>query len=243
MVIEKNGQEYGLTEEIAEFYDGKDNLGISVTTLGGARVITYSYYDINELLLVKGTECVTKMLNESVGLTPFFLVVDQSGKEHIVTSISQLFNSATFQFKYIGGGNSVRGIIVNEWQACFYDKKSGQTSRITISYSSIKLLFSSRLFLLTSKVTQPNTDPDKWLPAELSVTDTDKSVPVQVLIESIDSANKTNVIYYSITQFKRTLSAKIDYLVVCVFLKWSAIIIRNKSCVFCLASAWNLLQR
>jgi hypothetical protein len=136
MVVEKNGQEYGLTEEIAEYFDGKDNVGISITTLGGARVITYSYYDINELLLVKGNECVAKLLNESIGDTPFFLVVDQSGKEHIVTSFAQLINSDTIQFKYIGGKNSVRGIIANEWQACFYDKKYSITSRVTISYSS-----------------------------------------------------------------------------------------------------------
>lgn len=46
--------EYGLTAEIEEFYDGKNNIGISVSTAGGSKITTYSYYDINHLLIVKG---------------------------------------------------------------------------------------------------------------------------------------------------------------------------------------------
>jgi hypothetical protein len=52
--IEKNSDELSITEEISEFYDGIDNVAIAVTTLAGNVVGTYSYYNINELLLVKG---------------------------------------------------------------------------------------------------------------------------------------------------------------------------------------------
>ena len=41
------------TIEIDEFYDGQSNIGISINTLIGQKIYTYSYYDQNELLLVE----------------------------------------------------------------------------------------------------------------------------------------------------------------------------------------------
>lgn len=51
-VLERNG--LGLTEEIKEFYDGKDNIGIAVTTEASIITVSYAYFRINELLLIKG---------------------------------------------------------------------------------------------------------------------------------------------------------------------------------------------
>jgi hypothetical protein len=136
MTVEKIDVSRGFTQEIGELYDGVDNLGISYTRLENILLLTYSYYDINQLLLVKDTQCVAKLLNESYDETPFSIVGQQNGKQHIISGLAQLINSNSITFKYTGGSNSVRGIIVNEWQACLFDKKSGTTSRLTVSYSS-----------------------------------------------------------------------------------------------------------
>ncbi len=53
-VIEKNSFKNGLTEEIQEYFDRVEDLGIAITTLAGTPVTTYSYYKLNELLLVSG---------------------------------------------------------------------------------------------------------------------------------------------------------------------------------------------
>lgn len=52
-VIEKN-YEKGNTEEIVEYYDQRNNIGIAIQTVDGIKAYTYSYYSTNELLLVKG---------------------------------------------------------------------------------------------------------------------------------------------------------------------------------------------
>lgn len=52
-LIEKNSDELREGVEIEEFYDGIDNVGISINTAAGEKIYTYSYYNTNELLLVK----------------------------------------------------------------------------------------------------------------------------------------------------------------------------------------------
>jgi hypothetical protein len=54
MVVEKNSFDQKLSEEIREYYDGKNQVGIAVNTLAGLRTRTLSYYTTNELLLIEG---------------------------------------------------------------------------------------------------------------------------------------------------------------------------------------------
>ena len=52
--VERIKSDFPLTEEIIEWYDGALNIGVARSTVGGVTVETYSYYAVNELLLVKG---------------------------------------------------------------------------------------------------------------------------------------------------------------------------------------------
>ena len=54
MVVEKNSFDQKLTEEIREYYDGKNQVGIAINTLAGLRTRTISYYPSNQLLLIEG---------------------------------------------------------------------------------------------------------------------------------------------------------------------------------------------
>ena len=52
--VERNDNLKQITEEITEYYDSADNIGISVSYLDGQKISTYSFYNTDELLLVKG---------------------------------------------------------------------------------------------------------------------------------------------------------------------------------------------
>ena len=52
--LERNSQNLKLTEEIKEYYDGRDNIGISINIVGGIRTYAYAYTSLNELLLISG---------------------------------------------------------------------------------------------------------------------------------------------------------------------------------------------
>ena len=52
--IERNNDLEKITEEITEYYDSTDNIGISINYLAGKKLSTYSYYNTDELLLVQG---------------------------------------------------------------------------------------------------------------------------------------------------------------------------------------------
>ncbi len=56
-VIEKNtiiGNNVFVVEEVVEYFDERNNIGIAIQTLNGLKAYTYSYYNTNELLYVKG---------------------------------------------------------------------------------------------------------------------------------------------------------------------------------------------
>ena len=55
-VIEKNTIiNYAfVVEEVVEYFDERNNIGIAIQTLNGLKAYTYSYYNTNELLYVKG---------------------------------------------------------------------------------------------------------------------------------------------------------------------------------------------
>ena len=50
--VEKNNNLDKVTEEIIEYYDSADNLGISINFVAGKEIRTYSYYNTDELLLI-----------------------------------------------------------------------------------------------------------------------------------------------------------------------------------------------
>lgn len=54
--IERNS--YGETEDIQEYFDGKNNLGVAITVLGGLKTSVYANFGINELLLINGKKCL-----------------------------------------------------------------------------------------------------------------------------------------------------------------------------------------
>ncbi|CAF0782421.1 unnamed protein product [Brachionus calyciflorus] len=185
-VLERNA--LGVTEEIKEYYDGKNNIGIAITTDASLKTSAYAYFSLNELLLVMNKKCVTYKLNESYSLTPFFLVTDQQGNEHIVSPLTVALRNLTFI--YTGSSSSIRGIPVNEWQTCAYSSKEKRTYKITVSFSN----------------------PKKWSPAEISANF--PSVPVQTKIESLgqDGSYKSEVL--SVFKYKSRLDLTLeDYFV------------------------------
>jgi hypothetical protein len=56
--IEKNKADEKYTEEIREYYDGKNNIGVSYNTFNGQTVKTYSYFYSDELLLIDGNRWI-----------------------------------------------------------------------------------------------------------------------------------------------------------------------------------------
>ncbi len=60
MSIERNRADRGQTEEIQEYYDGIDNYGVSVNLFGGIEARVYSFYDTNEILVIKGWRFLLK---------------------------------------------------------------------------------------------------------------------------------------------------------------------------------------
>ena len=51
--IEKNSLQTKLTEEIQEYFDGVDNIGIIISSFAGLQTYSYGYFAINELLTVE----------------------------------------------------------------------------------------------------------------------------------------------------------------------------------------------
>ncbi len=51
--IEKNSLQTKLTEEIQEYFDGFDNIGIIISSFAGLQTYSYGYFAINELLTVE----------------------------------------------------------------------------------------------------------------------------------------------------------------------------------------------
>ena len=88
--IERNAAYEKFTEEIREYYDSNNDVGISINRFAGQTVKTISYYKTDELLIIKGYSCLRQSLKENYQATPFFLVTDSNGTEHISTGINLL---------------------------------------------------------------------------------------------------------------------------------------------------------
>ncbi|RNA35759.1 EF-hand domain-containing D1 [Brachionus plicatilis] len=176
---EKNSNKNLFTVEIDEFFDGQSNIGISINTFIGQKLYTYSYYDQNELLLIQNEKCKVYKLNESYGLTPFYVVNSPDGTEHIISELGFFLSNLKIQNAYLGSKNRyVRGIPVREWQTCLYSKKESSTLKVTLSFTNEKL----------------------WVPA-LSIKGYE-SIPVQAKIEYKDKDSNYFTEYISYTQFK-----------------------------------------
>ena len=171
--IERNHM--GNTVEIREYYDGLGNVGISIQTAGDYEIRSYCYYPINEAYIVSGDQCNVFKLNESNPIFDnIFATTIIDGKEHIMSPLNTLISNPALKFTYTGVENTVRGIKVDEWRACYYSQDKKKTYKITISYSTAN-----------------------W------TTFTLKNAPVQILIETQeDGKDEVVVDNYSVTQFR-----------------------------------------
>lgn len=62
-LVERNDLESLETEETREYFDGIDNIGIAIQTSGSSTIKTYSYYKLNELLVVTGNSLFRSYIN------------------------------------------------------------------------------------------------------------------------------------------------------------------------------------
>ena len=115
--VERIKSDFPLTEEIIEWYDGALNVGVARSTVAGVTVETYSYFAVNEILLVKGNiklksiwkkilfyfsiffnlekECKALKINETDEAPFEFVVIN--GTEHILSPLSVLFLNPNFK--------------------------------------------------------------------------------------------------------------------------------------------------
>ena len=66
--LERNSLDAKLTEEIIEYFDGLDNIGISINTLAGIKTYNYGYFKLNELLLIESNYIFTHISFSEQGL-------------------------------------------------------------------------------------------------------------------------------------------------------------------------------
>jgi hypothetical protein len=94
------------TEEIIEYFDQKNNIGIAIQRIPGGATKTFSNYKTDELLAVFNYQsdsetCKVLSLKESISLTPFF-ITEIMGEEKIVSPISLFFdNPGSFKVSFI----------------------------------------------------------------------------------------------------------------------------------------------
>ncbi|CAF0782441.1 unnamed protein product [Brachionus calyciflorus] len=133
--IEKNSDSE--TEEIVEYYDGSLNYGMVTYFLATIRTKMYLNYNLNELLWILGDNCKVYKLNESISLTPFE-VININGSQHIASPLNSLLSIPGVEFKFLSSSNTIRGIPVNQWQACSKSPLLQKTIKITASFSNDK---------------------------------------------------------------------------------------------------------
>lgn len=181
--IERNRK--GETVEIHEIYDGLGNIGVATQASANLVIRSYCYYTINEALIINGDDCRAIKLTETNGiLDGIFTTTFVNGTEHIMSPLNSLFSNPKLKFVYINSNNAVRGIVVDEWQACYYSQIEKKTSKITVSFSSA----------------------GNWSTSSLSV------VPVQVLVESKeDDKNEIEQDVFAITQFTKKINMKSNH--------------------------------
>jgi hypothetical protein len=119
--IEKNSLNTKLTEEIQEYFDGLDNIGIIISNFAGLQTYSYGYFANNELLIIESNlknllnflyalfhkffvfigpySCRVLKLNDSRGLSPFYVVNDTNGNQHIASLSSFFLNTAGVKVK------------------------------------------------------------------------------------------------------------------------------------------------
>lgn len=179
--VERNKQSVNASEDITEYFDGDDNAAVAISRLGNFAVRTYSYYNTNELLTISddgSNKCGVYRLNESYGLTPFYLITDKDGRERILSPLQYLVGMQSFVLVNIND-TVIRGINANNWQTCAYSSATKQTLKITISF----------------------VDQDKWND-ESSPFLNSKPVPLMVQIDSRTDQGKVDFETYAITQFR-----------------------------------------
>lgn len=144
-IIERNQQianivtSYGI--DISELYDGRENVGVAITTTLNSPILTYSFINQDEFLLVAPDECRVLRQEQALTLTPFITITDKNGIKHLASPLTLLSQNVSIPRAYLGSTNRyVRGIAVRQWQACVYSEAEQSTIRLTFSYSSKSLL-------------------------------------------------------------------------------------------------------
>jgi len=148
------------TVQIREFYDGRDNIGVAIEAYDQFIIKTISKFQTNDLLLIKGYDCLVQNLAEAIqngGAEPFYSI-KKNGTDHIVTLLG-LFNEKSLIMTYTGE-KLIRGIPAKQWGTCTYDQNKQVTNAFLVSFS----------------------DPNKWAPAHISSTV--KSVPLEIRVAS-----------------------------------------------------------
>ena len=116
------------------------------------------------------------------------------------------------------GSNTVRGMVVNQWQTCLYSASKSATLKVTLSWTgNLNLNISYNYVWFHLIEIELNKDSDKWTPS--APTATTPSVPVEVKIESSNNSLLTNVDIYSITEFRTTIELQEEDLFV-IFFNW-----------------------
>lgn len=161
-LVERNDLETLRTEEIREFFDGIDNIGIAIQTDGSSTIRTYSYYNLKELLVVQEDKtCQVFPLDNPLieAITPFYSVKNDDGSLKIVSPLQHVIEKNA-QLKYVGN-STIRGITVDNYQLCslISSKDGPQTVRYTLSVTN------------------------NWVPAEKFNANINSVVPVQLKAE------------------------------------------------------------
>lgn len=150
-LIEQNQQvSNAVGIEITELYDGKQNLGVAIKRTLNTNILTYTFVNEDEFLLISpdGTCRVLKQ-EDALTLSNFQVIRDKNGVKHIASPLTLLSANVDIPRAYLGSRNRfVRGIAVREWQACVYSETNEATLRLTYSYSSIFLASSLKFIYL-----------------------------------------------------------------------------------------------
>ena len=133
---EKNKISSGETEEISAYLDLDDDIAVSHQRVGLVSIKTYSYYQFNEILVIRGDDnaCGALKLTDLYTISPFYIATQPNGALKIKTPLQYLIEKSPFGFKNTLDG-TVRGIKANRWQSCAYIPELQQTLNITVTYS------------------------------------------------------------------------------------------------------------
>lgn len=185
MAIEDNDGSKQRTFEMDQYYDGPGNRAVTFFKSNSLEVRIYVYGNTNERVthIPKIQICTAEAANGTFD-TPISAINTPSGVRIMPPiSLLHLMNGDAFKLVYIGKDN-LRGIPVDQWQACTYSKETKVTSKLTVSLA----------------------DGDSWTVAE--VLNDVKNIPVGMQAENFLPNGTTWKNVYTVTKFKAAAMAK-----------------------------------